>query len=660
MILGKICGKVTTKLFRFIVEGNPQKFEYIQVFHKDYEFVLCQIVEIERNNDETIAICTIIGYKDSRGRVKPLRTPFDPGTEVLRAEDSFIKDIIKLDDKERSAYIGFLEGKKIPVYLNLNKLLTKHIAILAKSGAGKSYSVGVLLEEIMEKKVPLLIIDPHGEYTELKYPNDKDQDQMEKYSIRPKGYAKNLQEYGDQKINPHLKPLRLADKVTATDLLHMLPTKLSGTQQNVLYSAFKNADRPTFSSLIEALELEESNAKFSVINTVDTLSKSGIFSSNPTPYLELVQPGKCTIINLKGIEPSLQEIIAYKLLYDLFELRKQEKIPPFFTVIEEAHIFCPERSFGETKASQILRTIAAEGRKFGQGLAIISQRPARVDKSVLSQCSTQMILKVTNPNDLKAISNSVEGITTESEKEISNLSIGTALVTGIVDVPLFVNIRTRRSKHGGESIDMLSTSEEYKFMDQVEEYEQKEILPLIMPKITLKDIQLMDDRKIKNARTILVPGALFVCEKETEFKVLADLYHGGIVAEDKLMFIPDLSDLSKNELLALKTIFRLKKATIEELSLEKLKYIESSIERLLAKQFIAMHENKYEINEQFVFASLKTKQSHQKISFNQIEYHEKAKTRFSIDDMKKQLTNYVTVKDIQECFLVRYEIEYEK
>jgi hypothetical protein len=373
----------------------------------------------------------------------------------------------------------------------------------------------------------------------------------------------------------------------------------------------------------------------------------------------LIQPSKCTIINLKGIEPLVQEIIAYKLLFDLYELRKKEKIPPFFTVVEEAHIFCPERSFGETKSSQILRTIAAEGRKFGQGLAVISQRPARVDKSVLSQCSTQMILKVTNPNDLKAISNSVEGITSESEKEIANLPIGTALVTGVVDVPLFVNIRPRRSKHGGEEIDMLSTSEDYKFIDIVEEYEQKEILPLIMPKITLKDIQLMDDRKIKNARTILVPGALFVCEKESEFNILADLYHEGIISEDKLMFIPDLSDLSKNELTALKTIFRLKKSSIEELYAENLKFIESSIERLLKKQFIKMHENKYLINEQFVFANLRTKQSHQNISFNSIEYHEKLTPRIKASDMKEKIGNYVNVKDMQECFLVRYEIEYQ-
>ena len=49
------------------------------------------------------------------------------------------------------------------------------------------------------------------------------------------------------------------------------------------------------------------------------------------------------------------------------------------------------------------------------GLMVVSQRPAKVDKNVLSQCNTQIILKVTNPNDLKALASSVEGFSSDSE-----------------------------------------------------------------------------------------------------------------------------------------------------------------------------------------------------------------------------------------------------
>ncbi len=124
-------------------------------------------------------------------------------------------------------------------------------------------------------------------------------------------------------------------------------------------------------------------------------------------------------------------------------------------VVEEAHNYCPQ--VGTVASSKIFRTIAAEGRKFGLGLTIISQRAAKIDKSVLSQCNTQMILKVTNPNDLKAITSSVEGLTPGMAEEIQRLPIGVALVVGgNVQMPLFVEVRPRESRHGGESVQIVS------------------------------------------------------------------------------------------------------------------------------------------------------------------------------------------------------------
>jgi DNA helicase HerA-like ATPase len=130
-------------------------------------------------------------------------------------------------------------------------------------------------------------------------------------------------------------------------------------------------------------------------------------------------------------------------------------------VVEEAHNFCPQA--GSTRVSGILRTVAAEGRKFGMGLLVVTQRPAKVDKNVLSQCNTQIILKVTNPLDLKAISSSIEGMTPGLEEEIQRLPIGYALITGGGLVfPIIVETRVRETKHGGESVDIVKEKEEEK------------------------------------------------------------------------------------------------------------------------------------------------------------------------------------------------------
>ena len=105
--------------------------------------------------------------------------------------------------------------------VDINKLLTRHVAVLAKSGSGKSYAVGVLLEEILSKKVPLLVIDPHGEYTDMKFPNDSDKDLMTKFNLSPKGFPSSISEYYPGKVADK-RPLHLPDNLSAQELLHLL------------------------------------------------------------------------------------------------------------------------------------------------------------------------------------------------------------------------------------------------------------------------------------------------------------------------------------------------------------------------------------------------------------------------------------------------------
>ena len=643
MILGHIVGKVTPTDFSFKLEKETKKFEYIQVYHQAYDYVLCQIVELERNSNETIAKCKTIGYLNKDGKVRQIRIPFEQGAEVLEAEDEFIKKIIRLDEEKQGAYIGKLDGKDIDVYLDLRKLLTKHCAVLAKSGAGKSYTVGVLIEEILEKKIPLLILDPHGEYSSMKRPNeDEDEEKLAKFNVKPKGYE--LREYGDPNINEGVIPLKLSKNITNAELVHLLPAKLSSTQQGVLYSALKNIPELNFNELLMELEQEESSTKWSIINVIEYLNNLNIFSDSPTPYNELVKIGGCSVINLKGMDPEIQEIIAYKICKDLFEMRKQNRVPPFFLVLEEAHNFCPERSFGETKSSKILRTIASEGRKFGLGFCVISQRPARVDKSVLSQCTTQLIMKVTNPNDLKAIASSVEGITSESESEIKSLPIGTSLVSGVVDIPLFVNIRPRRSFHGGEAVDMLDT-DEANVVENLEEFENKEMVPLIKPRTSIKDIKLMSEEDIK-IDIKLIPAALITCkDREGEFKVLIERKEGKVVI-DKEDFVtkklPDLKNLEKEEVTILKKAFANKEIQDKQAA------------PLIEKGYLT-HEN--ELSDDYRYSRLRNYSNYDNIDYVTMPYDEKISPNISEDSIRKKISNVAKVLNYEECYIVKYKTQ---
>ena len=358
MILGKIVGKTTTTDFKFKADKDITIYQYVQIPIKD-KFALAQITEIEKDSNDTIAYCSIIGYRDG-SHISQIRTPLEPGIEVLEAESDFIRDTLGLVD-EKGAYIGKLDGKNLKVFLDINKMLTKHVSILAKSGSGKSYASGVLLEELLDKKIPILIIDPHGEYSTLKYPNS-DKTNMDKFEVKPKSYLKQIQEYTpDTKINTDCKALKLSTKdLTPSEILQLLPAKLNNAQKGLLYSAIKSIGGKTdFDEIIMSLETEENSAKWTLINVLEYVQKLGIFSDSPTYLEELIQPGKASIINLKGVQPELSEVVVYKLVKDLFDARKQNKIPPFFLVLEESHNFCPERGFGEAKSSSILRTVAS-------------------------------------------------------------------------------------------------------------------------------------------------------------------------------------------------------------------------------------------------------------------------------------------------------------
>ncbi|MFH0956398.1 MAG: ATP-binding protein, partial [Candidatus Aenigmatarchaeota archaeon] len=396
----------------------------------------------------TVANTRVIGYRNPRGFLVVPSSPFSPGTGVFPATDDQIKSALGLPNE--GLYIGLLDRYNIKVNLPVKHLISKHVAILAKTGAGKSYMAGVILEEFAEKDIPIVVLDPHGEYSSLARENDeaKELKFMEKFDIKPKSYASQLRRFCIEDGS-----LRLTSRLTAEELFECLPVKASGTQKGLIYSAMRNLGGKdyTLKDMINEISTLPSQSKWNLISALEFLDNTKLFSKNPTLPTELVKTGQISIVDMKFARPEIQHTIAYKITEELFNARKAGTIPGFFLVLEEAHTFCPERGFGEVPSSRVIRTIASEGRKFGLSLCVITQRPARIDKNVLSQCNTQVIMKVTNPNDLKAITDSAEGITPGMREEIRDLPVGSAIVVGVAEHPILAEIRVRRSKHGGEA-----------------------------------------------------------------------------------------------------------------------------------------------------------------------------------------------------------------
>ncbi|HUS99700.1 MAG TPA: DUF87 domain-containing protein [Candidatus Thermoplasmatota archaeon] len=479
--IGLIYGDVGSTKFNFTVDGrNLRKFDYVAAPHEE-GYVLAQVMDIKGYSDlkfedaitiksngsvppiksDISAYAEVIGFRDKEGHLQAPRSPFEAGAQIALAHEDLIRHVLGLQaEKENGAYLGLLKGHDLPVYLNIDSLVQKHICILAKTGGGKSYACGVLIEELLKKKVPLVIIDTHGEYISLGKPNKdkKDQKNMEKFGVKSNDYSGQIVGFsplaaGEGTVHLTLNGMNLEGR----EILELLQAKLSGPQIAVLYQTIKALKefKQVYSirDIIEAVERTKSNARWNVIASLESLDSIGVFSEKGTSTVELVQKGKCSIINMRGVPPDIQDVVVARLTEELFTDRKAGKIPPFLLVVEEAHNYCPEHGIGHAVSSRMLRTVASEGRKFGMGLCVVSQRPAKIDKNIISQCNTNIILKVTNPNDLKAIIQSVEGLTSQTYDEIQRLPIGVALISGAsIQIPILVEIRTRETDHGGKSV----------------------------------------------------------------------------------------------------------------------------------------------------------------------------------------------------------------
>jgi DNA helicase HerA-like ATPase len=477
--VGIIFGNVGTLKFNLGVTAPLEKMEYVQVKHDINGWVLGQVSEIERRTNLTIdgvtsmtsgtpvpfdekevAIISVVGYRDDRSLLQVPRTPLKAGAVVYRADEGLIKNIVGIREHfDAGAYIGLLTGHNIRVELDINTLVSKHVCILSKTGGGKSYCSGALIEEFMKHQVTCCVIDPHGEYCTMKHKGTVKKTTRD-FGVSPRGYEDKIVEFAtDTNINKNAKPLKFTlHNLDARDILGLTNIKNVRSYLTMLRKAIdilkETKDHYSLHDIIAVLEQSGEASSAGLITELEYLSEIDVFAEQGTKIDELIQKGKTTIINLRGTPPDIQELIVNRVGNALFELRKVDKIPPMMLVVEEAHNFCPQQ--GVVACSKVFRTIASEGRKFGLGLMIITQRPAKVDKNVLSQCNTQIILKVNNPNDLKAITASIEGLTDGMEEEIQRLPIGTSIVTGGgVSMPLFVEIRPRESKHGGESVEVI-------------------------------------------------------------------------------------------------------------------------------------------------------------------------------------------------------------
>lgn len=160
----------------------------------------------------------------------------------------------------------------------------------------------------------------------------------------------------------------------------------------------------------------------------------------------IIAPKTVSILYRGGYDHLTQMTIASILLEALYEHRANlsNQIPPFLAVVEEAHTFIPSsrEKAAEVPSLETIRKLITEGRKFGTGLMLISQRPSRVDETILSQCNSFLILRLVNPRDQNFVKQIMENLSEQDARMLPGFGPGQGIISGqAVRFPLLVRIK---------------------------------------------------------------------------------------------------------------------------------------------------------------------------------------------------------------------------
>lgn len=475
-VLGRILKRVPLQLYPDTFLGEP-KISPAQV---------AAMVGYNTHTNELFEMhVSIMGYYDppAASFINPWIPP-QSGKQIFLADDQMLAEVLsrKQDKQPGSATIGSLLTRapgSVPIVLSVKDLVSTHLGIIASTGAGKSYLASVIIEELMQphNKACILIIDPHGEYSTLDQIANAPQFE-ESGDGRGRGYRAETRVYKPEEVKVRISSL------TIGDMRQLLP-EMTEKQQYLLSRALHKVREKkgsstlwTIGDLKQAIKAvshqknDDDGEGADDSSTVRALTWrveqrfEHSFTFDDTQHLDLAEifkPGQCTVLQLNEIDEREQQVVVATLLRRLNQARMDTErgkvhsgesyLPyPVFVLLEEAHHFAPGGR--EVVSTSILKQVLAEGRKFGIGVGLISQRPGKLDADVLSQCQTQCIMRIVNEIDQKSIASAIEGVGRDLLNNLPALSKGQVIVAGAaVNTPVICRVRQRYTQHGGESKD---------------------------------------------------------------------------------------------------------------------------------------------------------------------------------------------------------------
>ena len=379
-------------------------------------------------------------------------------------------------------------GEEVRLDLNNPHMIT----ICGKRGSGKSYSLGVIMEELMElpskarNNLSGFIIDTMGIYWSLQIANDGDE--LEDSDITPKEYPIKVyypagleDKYESTKNYFHEGFELYPSELNVDDWLYLMDIDETQAQAGLLTQLLETVKNEYgryygLNDIINELERteESKNVKEALLRRLDKVQSYGIFSSTGNEIEEIIKGGDFAVLDLSGagaLPLNVRTILTGLFIRKIYNKRtfersreevqkvegkttKSSDFPLVWLFLDEAHQYAPsERNVPSTEP---LVEWVRQGRRPGLSLVLATQQPGALDQRILSQCDTLMVHRLTAGKDSNAVGSKISEL--HGSKKISEYMKNIPKKPGYCYVMndqteqlVPVKIRARKSRHAGGS-----------------------------------------------------------------------------------------------------------------------------------------------------------------------------------------------------------------
>ncbi len=279
------------------------------------------------------------------------------------------------------------------------KGFNRHTFLCGQSGSGKTYALGVILEQLMlDTDLRMLVLDPNADFVSLGQARaDTSADDAQRLGRAPVTVLRP-NAGGGQPLRCRFRAMAVASQAAVLQL-----DPLADRDEYNLFIHQSADNTMTLAELLDTFRQGDAHQR-ALGQRIENLGlpQWEIWANNDSSAAEVIDAGsRVTVMDLGGFrDPAEPLVVALDVIEHLWSNREQRT--PTLIVIDEAHNLCSAQPSGPVHAALTNRLIqiAAEGRKYGLWLLLSTQRPSKIHPQVLTQCDNLALMRMNSPGDV--------------------------------------------------------------------------------------------------------------------------------------------------------------------------------------------------------------------------------------------------------------------